>query len=105
MSEKGRTSVGGAVLQFIFYYVPWPDMFEGPNARRCRCQSQRSPLVPEGDVSRKFVQEGNLLAARCSLLVWLASCAGAIWIIEQPVQSLIMKTPRMDQMLSQVWAA
>lgn len=69
---------------------------------RCKATSQRTRFTPEGDTSRKFVQDGNFLAARCSLLCWLASSMGIIWTMEQPHGSLLMFTRRMQQMLQHV---
>lgn len=51
---------------------------------RSRSTSGRTAFQPDGNENYNFVKDGNILAACCMLLGWLASCMGVRWLLEQP---------------------
>lgn len=65
---------------------------------RSRSTSGRTAFQPEGCDKYRFVKEGNLLAARCALLAWLASSMNLRWLIEQPEGSILPKLRCFDEL-------
>ena len=49
-----------------------------------------------GDERRAFVRNANMMVSRCALLIRLAIALGIIWILEQPLSSLLIFHPRMQ---------
>ena len=67
---------------------------------RSRSTSGRGILFPLGDTSRRFVQEGNLLASRVVLLLWICVSRGLIWLVEQPEGSIFNLHPRWQEFVT-----
>jgi hypothetical protein len=65
-----------------------------------RFTSGRSLLRPLGN-SRKYVKRANIMMARCCLLVELLAARGCVWVIENPVSSLLFSHPRFQRMLAE----
>ncbi|CAJ1360896.1 unnamed protein product [Effrenium voratum] len=53
-----------------------------------RGSTGRTRAAPEGRPG-KATDFGNLMAARCVILIWLASCKGVAWVLEQPRGSIL----------------
>ena len=66
---------------------------------RSRATSGRGLLFPLGDTSRTFVREGNLLASRLVLMLWVCAAKGLIWVVEQPEGSCFPLHPRWQEFL------
>lgn len=64
-----------------------------------RGTSRRSAATPLGDTAVASVALGNLLAVRSAILIWVLEAAGAVWIVEQPLSSLLWHHPRMEGVL------
>lgn len=60
-----------------------------------RGTSRRSAATPLGDAAVPSVALGNLLAVRSAILIWVLEAAGAVWLVEQPLSSLLWHHPRM----------
>lgn len=56
---------------------------------------------PMGDENHEFVREANKMVSRCALLILLAMALGAVWILEQPLWSLLIFHPRMQELVLQ----
>lgn len=69
-------------LQLIFLFTP-----------RSRGSTHRSVASPEGRPDSTCVRDGNILACRCFILLLIASCKGANWVMEQPGTSLMEYLP------------
>ena len=65
-----------------------------------RGTSRRSAARPLGDVDRPTVAQGNLLAVRSAILIWILHAVGAVWVVEQPVSSLLWHHPRLVAILA-----
>ena len=50
----------------------------------------------QGNEEFTFVREGNALASRCVLFIHLATAIGAIWLLEQPGQSILLSYYRIN---------
>lgn len=50
----------------------------------------------DGDTRYPFVQQGNGLASRCCIFIWLACACECIWFLEQPGQSILLSYRRFD---------
>ena len=61
--------------------------------------------MPEGHTRFGFVKDGNMLASRSTLLLWLASVLSLLWMLEQPSGSILPKHPRIDQFFGLVSVA
>ncbi|CAL1162886.1 unnamed protein product [Cladocopium goreaui] len=68
--------------------------------RMSRATSGRGILCPLGDMSRKFVREGNLLASRLILMLWICASRGLIWLVEQPEGSVFNLHPRWQEFVA-----
>jgi len=82
MSVKG----GGGMLAAIVCST-WVPLNAGT--------SKRTPDNPLGRQELPSVAMGNLMAARAALLLQLATVLGLLWIVEQPLRSLLFEHPRM----------
>jgi len=51
-----------------------------------------------GDTNHKFVRDANVQVSRCALLIHLAMALGIVWILEQPLSSLLIFHPRMQDL-------
>ena len=51
-------------------------------------------------MSRKFVREGNLLASRLILMLWICASRGLIWLVEQPEGSVFNLHPRWQEFVA-----
>lgn len=60
---------------------------------RSRGSTHRSVATPEGRPDSEAVRNGNILACRCFILLLIAACKGANWIMEQPGTSLMEYLP------------
>jgi hypothetical protein len=69
-------------------------------ALRNRGTAKRYAWCPTGDESIPSVALGNLLAHRCVLLAMLAHSRGVIFLLEQPVSSVMNCLPRWADLLS-----
>ncbi len=67
-----------------------------------RSTSMRSPLLPTGNTALPHVQRGNLQAARCAALIWLAEFLGLAWVVEQPKTSLLHHSDRFAELLGKI---
>lgn len=67
---------------------------------RSRATSGRSILFPLGDTDRRFVEQGNLLASRLILLLWVCASRGLLWVVEQPEGSVFPLHPRWQEFLN-----
>ena len=66
---------------------------------RSRYTSGRSVFCPLGDESRKFVAEGNRLASRLILMLYVCVSQGCIFLLEQPEGSIFSSHPRWQEFL------
>ena len=66
---------------------------------RSRATSGRGLLFPLGDTTRKFVADGNLLGSRVTLMLWICSARGLIWLVEQPEGSVFPLHPRWQEFI------
>lgn len=60
---------------------------------RARGSTQRSEALPMGDARSSAVHTGNVMVARCCLLILLAAARGVWIILEQPKGSLLQYHP------------
>lgn len=67
---------------------------------RSRGTHGRDSLFPLGNTGYGFVKLGNLLAARCCLLILLAICRGLIFVLEQPDGSAFPFHPRWQEVIT-----
>ena len=70
---------------------------------RSRHTSGRSSIFPEGNDNYFFVKKGNVLWARCALLIVLACSMGSRVILEQPFGSIIDKHPRFKWLVQTIY--
>ncbi|CAL1139171.1 unnamed protein product [Cladocopium goreaui] len=65
----------------------------------------RHYFLPLGDPSSASAQLGNLLCARMILALILIMSRGGVWLLEQPVSSLVFRHPRFRELLRRttVW--
>lgn len=70
-----------------------------------RATTARTWLAPLGDCSVKSVADGNLLAARMCILIYIILAHQGHFTIEQPSTSLLFRHPRFQQIISlvKVW--
>ncbi len=71
---------------------------------RCRHTAGRSVLLPYGNKGYNFVETGTVLAARCILLILVASYRKLRWLLEQPDSSILPALPQWQWLLSVVEA-
>ena len=62
-------------------------------------QHGRSPMCPMGFGLFPFNQTGNLVTARASLLILVASCRGVFWFLENPARSTCVWIPYFQRLL------
>ena len=60
---------------------------------RARGTTKRSAACPMGDSEIPCVSTGNVMVARCCLLIMLAAARGCFWLLEQPRGSLLESHP------------
>ena len=65
----------------------------------CRGTSQRSKIDPLGRTELPCVRSANLMVSRCALLMRLCHAKGGTWILEQPMSSLMIYHPRLQEIL------
>ncbi len=58
----------------------------------------RNAVGIRGDVTLPHVRQGNLMATRTCLLLYLARARGCSWVVEQPRSSLLHCHPRFQQL-------
>ena len=61
--------------------------------------SRRSPTTPWGKTDLPHVQEGNLMASRAILLIYLVTCLRGKWFLEQPGSSMLQWLPRFEDLV------
>ncbi|CAE7244498.1 unnamed protein product [Symbiodinium sp. CCMP2592] len=64
-----------------------------------RGSTKRSKYNARGNPSAPSVQQGNLMAARTAILLYLAAARGVWFVLEQPSGSLFQEHPRIQQLL------
>ena len=67
---------------------------------RSRGSTKRSKAMPLGDEKGASVIMGNLMAARCAIILLLAAARGLFWVLEQPQGSLFELHPLIQKVLS-----
>ncbi|CAK9097229.1 unnamed protein product [Durusdinium trenchii] len=67
--------------------------------RMSRSSSGRHVLFPLGFEDRAFVAQGNLLASRLMLFLYLCNSRGVIWVVEQPEGSAFSLLPRWKEFI------
>ena len=72
---------------------------------RSRGTHGRDHQFPLGNIGYKFVSLGNLLAARCCLLIYLAVSRGCRFVLEQPDGSSFPLLPRWQELLGHIQVA
>ena len=65
----------------------------------CLSVTQRSKIDPLGDTNRACVKTANLMVSRCALIMRLIAAKGGAWVLEQPMSSLMIYHPRLQEML------
>ena len=68
----------------------------------CSSQSRRLFYMPEGDESFSWVKEGNVMSCRVTLLCWLCSALGLVFIVEQPGSEKFGQMPRWQHFCSNI---
>ena len=58
--------------------------------------------MPLGDTSVPCVANGNVMVARCCLLILLAASRGVFWILEQPRGSLLDQHPAFQLLMRKI---
>ena len=69
---------------------------------RSRGSTHRSMGRPLGKEDAPSVSAGNLMVARVALLLFLCSCKGLWWVVEQPRGSLLEFHPMMQQVFKRI---
>jgi hypothetical protein len=64
-----------------------------------RNATKRSTLDPLGDIRFQGVRDANKMVSRVVLLLELLTIMGVVWILEQPVSSLLSMHPRFQAFL------
>jgi hypothetical protein len=59
-----------------------------------RSTSGRTLIDPLGDERVKSVKDGNLMVSRVVLLLWLLKARGCVFVVEQPMGSILPEHPR-----------
>ena len=66
-----------------------------------RHSTERSPIEPLGNDAHASVRDGNIMVSRvCLLLRWIMS-KGSVFILEQPLQSILTEHPRFEAFIKQ----
>lgn len=65
---------------------------------RSRGSTHRSRSTPEGRSDSESVRQGNVLAYRCFILLWIAAAKGVFWTMEQPGTSVMEYLPGFQQL-------
>ena len=75
----------------------------------CSSQAKRFWFDPLGDETYEWVKCGNLMANRVTLLCWLCSALGHVWIVEQPSSAKFGDLPRWrrfcEEVVYAIWMA
>jgi len=69
-----------------------------------RSCTKRSKAYPNGDQCRKSVRDGNIMIARCMLMILFANAKKITWALEQPMNATSMYLDRFQSMLTMVAA-
>ena len=71
----------------------------------CLGTSRRNRYDSLGNTDLRFVRDANKMVSRCAILILLATALGIYWILEQPLSSLMIFHPRLQDIvtLMRVW--
>ena len=69
---------------------------------RSRGSTHRSKARPLGSDTAPSVQQGNLMTARCSIILMIAAARCLFWALEQPKNSLLEHHPAMEKFFKMV---
>ena len=61
--------------------------------------SKRTKAHPLGDTSLQYVRSANTMVSRTLQLLWMFSCFGVCWLLEQPCGSLMQHHPAFQRLL------
>ena len=78
----------------------WTDEQDrGMQERRMFGRAKRSLDNPKGDTSVPSVRMGNIMASRLCIILWIQLAKGVLWVVENPVGSMIEKYSRFQQII------
>ena len=91
-------------LQRLLLLQYFPASMDCPNwgLLRSRGSTGRTALDASGNESYPSVSEGNLIASRTLVLLYIAAALQVWWILEQPVNSLMQDLPAFQFFMKQV---